>query len=117
MLDWRQTSCVAWHFIAPGKPMQNGICEAFNARMRVALLNETLFFGIDHARGAVAKWVRSYNTERPHSALGYLTPTAFAVQITAMGDRLRAPEPLRRSPIAPSAQPRNSQPPAPASVG
>jgi putative transposase len=29
MLAWRQASGVAWHFIAPGKPMQNGICEAF----------------------------------------------------------------------------------------
>jgi transposase InsO family protein len=54
MLDWRQTSCVAWHFIAPGKPMQNGICEAFNARMRDGLLNETLFFSLDHARAALA---------------------------------------------------------------
>ena len=97
---------VDWHYIAPGKPMQNGICEAFNGRMRDELLNETLFFGLDHARDAVAAWVADYNTERPHSALGYQTPAAFAAQLTAMGDRLRASEPLRRSPIAPSAQPR-----------
>jgi putative transposase len=32
LLEWRQASGIAWHFIAPGKPMQNGICEAFNAR-------------------------------------------------------------------------------------
>lgn len=38
MLAWTQSAKVAWHFIAPGKPMQNGICEAFNGRMRDELL-------------------------------------------------------------------------------
>lgn len=85
--------------------------------MRDELLNETLFFGIDHARDAVADWIRAYNTERPHSALGYQTPTAFATQLTAMGDRLRAPETLRRSPIAPSAQPGQIQTPTLVSAG
>jgi transposase InsO family protein len=65
--------------------------RGFSARMRDELLNETLFFGIDHARDAVADWVQSYNTERPHSALGYQTPTAFAAQLNATDDWLRAP--------------------------
>ena len=106
-----------WHYIAPGKPMQNGNCEAFNGRMRDELLNETLFFGIDHAREAVANWIHIYNTEWPHSALGYKAPAVFAAQLTATGDQLRASEPLRRSPIAPSAQPRKIQPPTLASAG
>jgi Integrase core domain len=72
-------------------------------------MNETLFFGIDHACEAVARWTNTYNTERPHSALGYQAPAVFAAQLTAMGDQLRAPETLRRSPIAPSAQPRQVQ--------
>lgn len=50
--------------------MQNGICEAFNGRMRDELLIETLFLGLEHARSAVADWVTDYNLERPHSALG-----------------------------------------------
>ena len=70
--------------------MQNGICEAFNSKMRDELLNETLFFGLDHARSAVAHRVADYNSGRPHSALGYQTPAAYAAQFTAMGDRLRA---------------------------
>ena len=90
--------------------MQNGICEAFNGRMRDELLNETLFFGLDHARSAVALWVADYNLERPHSALGYQAPAIYAAQLTAMGDRLRNPDPLRRSPIAPPALARQSQP-------
>lgn len=105
ILAWAEKMQVKWHYIAPGKPMQNGNAEAFNGRMRDELFNETLFLGIDHAREAVADWIRAYNTERPHSALGYQTPMAFAAKLAAMGDRLRAPEPLRRSPIAPSAQP------------
>jgi putative transposase len=42
--------------------------------------------------------------ERPHSALGYLTPAEFAGAFTATGDRLRNPDQLRRSPVAPPAQ-------------
>jgi putative transposase len=38
MLAWAQANRLDWHFIAPGKPMQNGICEAFNWRMRDELL-------------------------------------------------------------------------------
>jgi len=110
MLAFTQEQRIAWHFIAPGKPMQNGICEAFNGRMRDELLNETLFYDLDHARCAIARWVTAYNQERPHSALGYLSPAAYAAYLTATGDRLRQPDPLRRSPVAPSAHLRQSQP-------
>lgn len=117
MLDWTGRTGVAWHFIAPGKPMQNGICEAFNSKMRDELLNETLFFGPDQARSVVARWVDDYNRNRPHSALGYQTPATFAAQFTAMGDRLRASDRLRRSPIASPAHLRQSQFRAPVSAG
>ena len=109
ILEWAEKMKVKWHYIAPGKPMQNGNCEAFNGRMRDEHLNETLFFGLDHAREAVAEWTHTYNTERPHSALGYQAPAVFAAHLTAMGDQLRASEPLRRSPIAPSAKQRQVQ--------
>ena len=46
---------IDWHFIAPGKPMQNGFCESFNGRMRDELLNESLFFGLDHARAKITE--------------------------------------------------------------
>ena len=71
--------------------------------MRDELLNETLFLRLRHARIKIAAWVLDFNTERPHSALGYLTPTENVALLTAMGDRLRNPDQLRRSPIAPSA--------------
>jgi Integrase core domain len=45
--------------------MQNGICEAFNGRMRDELLNETIFYDLDHARSALARWTAAYNQKRP----------------------------------------------------
>ncbi len=55
--------------------------------MRDELLNETLFRGLDHARAAVADWAVDYNTERPHSALGYQTPSAHAERLTTATNR------------------------------
>jgi putative transposase len=61
MLAWCTEMRVDWHFIAPGKPMQNGFAESFNCRMRDELLNESLFFDLDHARRAIGAWVSDYN--------------------------------------------------------
>jgi transposase InsO family protein len=105
MLAWCKDNQIDWHFIAPGKPMQNGFIESFNGRMRDELLNETLFFNLDQARSKLAAWAADYNLQRPHSSLGYLTPVAFAANLTAKGDPLRNPNQLRRSPLAPTAQP------------
>ena len=102
VLAWCEAEGIAWHYIAPGKPMQNAFCESFNGRMRDELLNETLFLGLRHARARLATWAADYNTERPHSGLGYLTPAAQAALLAATGDRLRNPDQLRRSPVAPS---------------
>src|SRR3546814_14645610 len=61
--------------------MQNGYVESFNGRMRDELLNETLFLDLDHARTVIAAWAEDYNQARPHSALGYETPAAFAAEL------------------------------------
>ena len=95
---------------ASGIPTQNGICEAFNGRMRDQLLNDMIFYDLGHAREALARWAGSYNQTRQHSALGYLTPAAFARTFTATDDRLRHPDQPRRSSVAPSAPARQSQP-------
>ncbi|WP_376711802.1 IS3 family transposase [Bradyrhizobium altum] len=100
MLAWCKETDIDWHFIAPGKPMQNGFVESFNGRMRDELLNETLFFDLDDARTKIAAWVADYNGERPHSSLQYLTPAAYAATLTATDARLRNPDQLRRSPVA-----------------
>ena len=49
--------------------------------MRDELLNESLFFSLDHAREKLAAWAADYNTRRPHSSIGYQTPVAYAAAI------------------------------------
>ena len=49
---WAKDQGVAWHYIAPGKPMQNGHIESFNGKMCDELLNESLFLGLTHTRQA-----------------------------------------------------------------
>ena len=46
-------------------------------------LNESLFLDLDHSRQLIGDWVADYNTARPHSALGYQTPAAYAEQLIA----------------------------------
>jgi putative transposase len=87
ILAWSKDNAVEWHYIAPGKPMQNGYIESFNGRMRDEFLNESLFFGLDHARQAIATWAADYNTQRPHSSLDYKTPADYAANLSATGLR------------------------------
>ncbi|WP_163484567.1 integrase core domain-containing protein, partial [Escherichia coli] len=70
ILRWSQERQVEWHYIAPGKPMQNGFVESFNGRLRDECLNETLFTSLAHARFVLAAWQHDYNHVRPHSKLG-----------------------------------------------
>lgn len=100
VLTWAQEARIAWHFMAPSKPMQNGFCESFNGRMRDELLNETLFLGLDHAREKVTAWVDDHNNRRPYSAHAYQTPAAYAASLSATCDWLRNPDQLRRSHVA-----------------
>jgi transposase InsO family protein len=71
--------------ILEGVESNNGYVESFNGRMRDELLNESLFFGLNHARSAIAEWVEDFNMTRPHSSLGYQTPAAFAGLLAATG--------------------------------
>src|ERR1700737_3881722 len=77
-LGWADETGVGWHYIAPGKPQQNGFIESFNGRLRDELLNETLFRSLPHARAVLEVWRADYNTERPHSRLGGMSPSTYA---------------------------------------
>src|SRR5699024_9465954 len=77
MLCWAKSLRLDWHYIDPGKPQQNAFIESFNGRLRDEMLNETLFTSLGQARIELEHWRRDYNTERPHSALGNLTPIAY----------------------------------------
>ena len=39
VLEWSRDRDVNWHYIAPGKPMQNAFIESFNGRLRDECLN------------------------------------------------------------------------------
>jgi len=78
ILKWCQETKVGWHYIAPGKPMQNGFVESFNGSFRDECLNETLFSSLTDARHHIKLWKEDYNDTRPHSLLGNLTPREYA---------------------------------------
>jgi len=76
--DWCRQSGAATLFIEPGAPWQNPFVESFHSRVRDELLNQELFACLAEARVVIDDWREDYNTRRPHSALGMLTPAAFA---------------------------------------
>lgn len=78
VLAWQEEFGIEWHYIAPGKPMQNGFVESFNGRLRDECLNEHLFANLSEARQIIEDWRIDYNTTRPHTSLNGLTPTEFA---------------------------------------
>jgi len=84
ILKWTQTSGVAWHYIAPGKPQQNAFVESFIGRLRDECLNETLFASLAQAREVLDAWRADYNRVRPHSALANKTPEEFRAQHIAV---------------------------------
>lgn len=80
VLRWQATTGVLWHYIAPGKRQQNGFTESFNGRFRDECLNEHLFSSLSAARRIIEAWRIDYNTQRPHTSLNGLTPSAFAAR-------------------------------------
>ena len=74
ILRWQQDTNINWHYIAPGKPMQNGLVESFNGKLRDECLNEILFEDLHHVRRILADWRHDYNHIRPHSSLNGLSP-------------------------------------------
>jgi putative transposase len=66
-------------FIEPGSPWENGYCESFNSKLRDELLNCEIFYSLAEAKVIIEAWRRYYNTERPHSSLGYKPPAPEAI--------------------------------------
>lgn len=89
VLEWCNRSGVAWHYIAPGKPQQNGFVESFNGKLRDECLNEEVFANLAEARAVIERWRLDYNLNRPHSAHGGLTPDAARRRHADAAGRLR----------------------------
>ena len=62
-------------FSRPGKPADNALVEALNSRPRQDCLNQHWFLSLEDARAKLAAWQEEDNTQRPHSALRYSTPS------------------------------------------
>ena len=80
--DWCRFNDTNSIFIDPGSPWQNAWIESFNGRLRDELLNSWRFDSLLEARVIVEGWRHDYNTNRPHTAHGELTPNEFALHWT-----------------------------------
>lgn len=76
--EWCEAKGVKWHYIQPGRPMQNAYIERKNGSMRRELLDAYMFDSLKEVRRECAIWQWDYNNERPHKALGYLSPVLYA---------------------------------------
>jgi len=92
MLKWTTDNGIDWHYIAPGKPMQNGFMESFNGKLRDECLNENVFSSLPEARRLIEAWRIDYNAVRPHSSLAYQTPDEFAAAWLVAGDGVTEPD-------------------------
>ena len=72
-------------YIERGSPWENGYCESFNGKLRDELLNGEIFYSLKEAQIVIESWRVEYNTERPHSALGYRPPAPVAAFHPAAG--------------------------------
>lgn len=80
---WLVEKKVGPAFIPPGQPWKNGFIESFHDKFRDECLQREWFSSLLDAQVVIADWRLHYNTQRPHSSLGYKTPTDFAAQFVA----------------------------------
>jgi len=80
---WMATAGVKANYIEPGSPWENGYVESFHGKLRGGCLQREVFGNLLEAKVLVEEWRRQYNEKRPHSALGYKTPRAFARQFNS----------------------------------
>lgn len=83
LVNWCQRNSVKLAYIQPGKPTQNAYIERFNRTFRHEVLDAHIFEDLDQVRDLAWEWMREYNEERPHEALGRIPPTLFRKQLTA----------------------------------
>jgi len=96
VVRWLDQAEVGTLFIAKGSPWENGYVESFNGKLRDELLKRELFLSLEEARWVIDRWRLDYNHHRPHSALEYQTPAAYAAGCVLPGfATLRPPEPSR----------------------
>ena len=88
--EWLALSGVKTLYIEPGAPWENAYSETFISRLREELLDRELFVNLKEAQVLLEDYREHYNYERPHGALGYLTPAEF-VAVEALTNRSSGP--------------------------
>jgi putative transposase len=78
--QWCEKNKVSWHYIQPGKPTQNAFIERANGSLRREVLNAWQFTTLAEVKEVCREWQWDYNHERPHKALGYLSPVVYRQQ-------------------------------------
>lgn len=76
---WLESLDVSPIYIHPGSPWENGYNESFNGKLRDEFLNGEIFYTLLEAQVLIERWRKYYNTERPHSALGYRPPAPESI--------------------------------------
>ncbi len=77
LAQWTEDHGVQLEFIKPGKPTQNAFIERFNRTYRTEILDFYLFRTLNEVREITDRWLREYNSERPHESLNNLTPEEY----------------------------------------
>lgn len=77
LAEWAEEHKIELKFIQPGKPSQNGLMERLNGTLRTECLNLEWFKGITELNDRLQEWWYDYNSVRPHSSIGYLTPDQY----------------------------------------
>jgi putative transposase len=75
--QWASARGVTLIFSRPGKPVDNAFIESFNGRFRDECLNANWFQSLPEAKRLINNWWKDYNEQRPHSALGDMTPIEY----------------------------------------
>lgn len=74
---WAYERKIELEFSRPGKPTDNAFIESFNGSLRDECLNVNWFLSLEDAQQKLEVWKEDYNSYRPHSSLGNLTPNEF----------------------------------------
>ncbi len=90
---WLETSGVKTLYIEPGSPWENAYSETFISRFSDELLRREVFADLLEAKVLVEDYRCHYNHQRPHSALGYLSPAEFVAAADLGGKEENAGKP------------------------
>ena len=90
LVDWAEKNGIELKYIQPGKPNQNALIERFNRSFREEVLNCHLFNTLQEVQEITQQWIHLYNHERPHDALGCLTPAQFGLTFNSLHSQLVA---------------------------